>query len=233
MGAPPDRAPGHDAPADRRGRGQGPSLRGAQPAGPVQDAGDGRGGPGLAHRRRSLDPADVLVVHRRCRRRRAVGRHRPRGSPHPRQRAAFGQRRARLPRPAARDGGRSLEGGGGRPRGHRRASSCTTPPAPRSSTPSSRWGSSPPGRPGSPPWPATPTSAGGACASTRAAVSWPAATPSAPPASARSPSSWPSCGATATGRQVHEPRLAAAVNTGGIMGGKDTALVAVHVLERT
>ena len=38
---------------------------------------------------------------------------------------------------------------------------------------------------------------------------------------------------TAAGRQVHEPRLAAAVNTGGIMGGKDTALVAVHVLERT
>ncbi len=38
---------------------------------------------------------------------------------------------------------------------------------------------------------------------------------------------------TAAGRQVHEPRLAAAVNTGGIMSGKDTALVAVHVLERT
>jgi len=38
---------------------------------------------------------------------------------------------------------------------------------------------------------------------------------------------------TATGRQVHEPRLAAAVNTGGIMSGRDTALVAVHVLERT
>jgi len=36
---------------------------------------------------------------------------------------------------------------------------------------------------------------------------------------------------TATGRQVHEPHLAAAVNTGGIMGGQDTALVAVHVLE--
>jgi acetyl-CoA acetyltransferase len=38
---------------------------------------------------------------------------------------------------------------------------------------------------------------------------------------------------TATGRQVHEPRLAAAVNTGGIMSGRDTALVAVHVLERS
>jgi acetyl-CoA acetyltransferase len=38
---------------------------------------------------------------------------------------------------------------------------------------------------------------------------------------------------TAAGRQVHEPRLAAAVNTGGIMSGRDTALVAVHVLERT
>ena len=38
---------------------------------------------------------------------------------------------------------------------------------------------------------------------------------------------------TATGRQVHEPRLAAAVNTGGIMAGRDTALVAVHVLERS
>jgi acetyl-CoA acetyltransferase len=37
---------------------------------------------------------------------------------------------------------------------------------------------------------------------------------------------------TATGRQVHEPRLAAAINTGGIMAGKDTALVAIHVLER-
>jgi len=38
---------------------------------------------------------------------------------------------------------------------------------------------------------------------------------------------------TAAGRQVHEPRLAAAINTGGIMSGKDTALVAIHVLERT
>jgi acetyl-CoA acetyltransferase len=38
---------------------------------------------------------------------------------------------------------------------------------------------------------------------------------------------------TAAGRQVHQPRLAAAVNTGGIMSGRDTALVAVHVLERT
>ncbi len=38
---------------------------------------------------------------------------------------------------------------------------------------------------------------------------------------------------TAGGRQVHEPRLAAAINTGGIMAGKDTALVAVHVLERS
>jgi acetyl-CoA acetyltransferase len=38
---------------------------------------------------------------------------------------------------------------------------------------------------------------------------------------------------TAAGRQVHEPRLAAAINTGGIMAGKDTALVAVHVLERS
>jgi acetyl-CoA acetyltransferase len=38
---------------------------------------------------------------------------------------------------------------------------------------------------------------------------------------------------TATGRQVDQPRLAAAVNTGGIMSGRDTALVAVHVLERT
>ncbi|MGA2520395.1 MAG: thiolase family protein [Acidimicrobiales bacterium] len=38
---------------------------------------------------------------------------------------------------------------------------------------------------------------------------------------------------TASGRQVPEPRLGVAVNTGGIMAGKDTALVAVHVLERT
>jgi acetyl-CoA acetyltransferase len=38
---------------------------------------------------------------------------------------------------------------------------------------------------------------------------------------------------TATGRQVHEPRVAAAVNTGGILSGQDAALVAVHVLERT
>lgn len=38
---------------------------------------------------------------------------------------------------------------------------------------------------------------------------------------------------TATGRQVEEPRLAVAVNTGGIMAGRDAALVAVHVLERT
>jgi acetyl-CoA acetyltransferase len=38
---------------------------------------------------------------------------------------------------------------------------------------------------------------------------------------------------TATGRQVEDPRLAVAVNTGGIMAGRDAALVAVHVLERT
>ena len=37
---------------------------------------------------------------------------------------------------------------------------------------------------------------------------------------------------TATGRQVDGPRLGATVNTGGIMAGKDTALVAIHVLER-
>ena len=37
---------------------------------------------------------------------------------------------------------------------------------------------------------------------------------------------------TATGRQVESPRLGVAVNTGGIMGGRDAALVAVHVLER-
>jgi acetyl-CoA acetyltransferase len=38
---------------------------------------------------------------------------------------------------------------------------------------------------------------------------------------------------SAGGRQVREPRLAVAVNTGGIMSGKDTALVAIHILERT
>ena len=38
---------------------------------------------------------------------------------------------------------------------------------------------------------------------------------------------------TAGARQVPEPRLAAAVNTGGIMGGRDAALVAIHVLERS
>ena len=37
---------------------------------------------------------------------------------------------------------------------------------------------------------------------------------------------------TASDRQVDDPRLAVAVNTGGIMAGKDAALVAVHVLER-
>ena len=37
---------------------------------------------------------------------------------------------------------------------------------------------------------------------------------------------------TATGRQADGPRLGATVNTGGIMAGKDTALVAIHVLER-
>ena len=37
---------------------------------------------------------------------------------------------------------------------------------------------------------------------------------------------------SAAGRQVPEPRLAMTVNTGGIMSGKDTALVAIHVLER-
>jgi len=37
---------------------------------------------------------------------------------------------------------------------------------------------------------------------------------------------------SATGRQVPDPRLGLAVNTGGIMGGRDAALVAVHVLER-
>jgi acetyl-CoA acetyltransferase len=37
---------------------------------------------------------------------------------------------------------------------------------------------------------------------------------------------------SAEGRQVPEPRLGMTVNTGGIMAGKDTALVAIHVLER-
>ena len=37
---------------------------------------------------------------------------------------------------------------------------------------------------------------------------------------------------TAAGRQVADPRLGLAVNTGGIMAGRDTALVAVHILER-
>lgn len=38
---------------------------------------------------------------------------------------------------------------------------------------------------------------------------------------------------TAFGRQVEGARLAMSVNTGGIMGGRDTALAAVHVLEGT
>ena len=126
-------------------------------------------------------PAHVLVVHRRRRRRRAVGRNRARRTPGAGQHPAVGQRRPRLPRPPRETGGRSLEGG--RASGPRTStsSSCTTPPAPRSSTPSSRWGSSPPATPARPPWPATPTSAAGPSASTRAAASWPAATPSAPP----------------------------------------------------
>jgi len=37
---------------------------------------------------------------------------------------------------------------------------------------------------------------------------------------------------TAAGRQVADARLGLAVNTGGIMAGRDTALVAVHILER-
>jgi acetyl-CoA acetyltransferase len=37
---------------------------------------------------------------------------------------------------------------------------------------------------------------------------------------------------SAAGRQVSEPRLGMTVNTGGIMAGRDTALVAIHVLER-
>ena len=81
--------------------------------------------------------------------------------------------------------------------------------------------------------PATPTWAGAASASTRAVASWPGAIPSGRPASARSPSSSPSCGAPPRAARCTSPRLAAAVNTGGIMSGKDTALVAVHVLERT
>jgi len=38
---------------------------------------------------------------------------------------------------------------------------------------------------------------------------------------------------SASGRQVDGASLGMAVNTGGIMSGRDTALVAVHVLERT
>jgi len=38
---------------------------------------------------------------------------------------------------------------------------------------------------------------------------------------------------TAGARQVPDPTLAAAINTGGIMGGQDAALVAIHVLERS
>jgi acetyl-CoA acetyltransferase len=37
---------------------------------------------------------------------------------------------------------------------------------------------------------------------------------------------------TAGGRQAPDPRLGLAVNTGGILAGRDTALVAVHVLEK-
>ena len=44
-------------------------------------------------------------------------------------------------------------------------------------------------------------------------------------ASARSPSSSPSCGGRPAGARSPSPALGAAVNTGGIMGGKDTALV--------
>ncbi|HUC36918.1 MAG TPA: thiolase family protein [Acidimicrobiales bacterium] len=36
---------------------------------------------------------------------------------------------------------------------------------------------------------------------------------------------------TASGRQVERARLGMSVNTGGIMGGRDTALAAVHILE--
>ena len=37
---------------------------------------------------------------------------------------------------------------------------------------------------------------------------------------------------SASGRQVEDARLGVSVNTGGIMSGRDTALVAMHVLER-
>ena len=67
---------GTTAAADRRRRGQGPPLRVAQPSGAVPHAGHRGGGPCVAGRGGPLDPADVLVVHRRRRRRRAVGGHR-------------------------------------------------------------------------------------------------------------------------------------------------------------
>ncbi len=38
---------------------------------------------------------------------------------------------------------------------------------------------------------------------------------------------------TAAGRQIEGARLAMSVNTGGIMGGRDTALAGVHILEGT
>ena len=98
-------------------------------------------------------------------------------------------------------------------------SSCTTPPAPRRSSPSSRSASSATARPGRPPWPATPPSAGRASRSTRAAAWSAGATRWAPPASPRS-SSWPPSSAGRAGdRQVDGARLGLAVNTGGVIEG--------------
>ena len=80
------------------------------------------------------------------------------GAPYHRLGGAFRKRLDRLPRPA--DPGRRRRPG--RPSASAPAtptcSSCTTPPPPRSSTPSNRWASSLPARRGPPPRRATPAS---------------------------------------------------------------------------
>ncbi len=104
VGHDPHRGTGRHRRTVRRGRGQSPPERRPQPQRPVPTAGHPRRGPVLAVHRPPAHPADVLVVHRRGRRR--GPRHHPNawGTEDPDQHRPIGQRRPRLPRASGRDG---------------------------------------------------------------------------------------------------------------------------------
>ena len=172
-------------------------------------------------------PADVLVVHRRRRRRGADGRHRP-GAPRGSGPACCGRATASsTTTTGCRDRRGGLEGRPGSGRPTWTWSSSTTPPAPRRSTPSNRSGSSPPGEAGAATaGRATPTSDGAG------RVREPERRPRGPGPSARGHRALPdrrarrtSCGAGPAGRQVHGRPARPRPSTPAGSSAADTALV--------